>query len=302
MQQAHEPQKKSRGEVEPMRDIDQVTITDAVKRSFRGCKNERLSYLLDTFIEHLHDFTRETKLTQDEWMYVLNFLYDCGKISSPERHEFILLSDVLGWSALVDMINTKGGGTALSNLGPFYLRDAPKMELGAHLAGDREGVTVLVDGTVRDTRGHPLANATVDTWQADATGIYPLQSPEQNPMDLRGLLTTDEMGRYYYTTIMPKSYTVPHDGPVGALLEAGQRHAWRSKHLHYIVGAPKMRSIVTELFFEGDEFLESDAVFGVRRALICAVKRVPPDAELEYELERRPDVRVDFDFVLAPEE
>jgi hydroxyquinol 1,2-dioxygenase len=283
-----------------MRDINQVTITDAVKTSFRGCRNQRLSFLLDALIEHLHDFTRETNLTQDEWMYVLNFLYDCGKISSPERHEFILLSDVLGWSALVDMINTKGGGTELSNLGPFYLKDAPVMALGSDIAKEREGVIVLANGTVRDTLGHPLAGAEVDTWQADAAGMYPLQQPGQEPMDLRGRFTTDEGGRYYYTTVMPKSYTVPYDGPVGALLKAGDRHAWRSKHLHYIVGAPGMRSIVTEVFFEGDEYLESDAVFGVRRSLIARLQPVPVDAEIEYELERRPDARVDFDFVLSP--
>ncbi len=283
-----------------MRDINQMTITDAVKDSFRGRKNERFSFLLDKFIEHLHDFTRETNLTQDEWMYVLNFLYDCGKISSPERQEFILLSDVLGWSALVDMINTKGGGTELSNLGPFYLKDAPMLPLGVHLAKDRDGVVILASGTVRDTLGHPLGNAEIDTWQADASGMYPLQSPDEDPMDLRGRFMTDDKGRYYYTTIMPKSYTVPYDGPVGSLLRAGERHAWRSKHLHYIVGAPDMRAIVTELFFEGDEYIDSDAVFGVRRSLIGKVERVPADAAIEFELERRPDARIDYDFVLSP--
>lgn len=283
-----------------MRDINQMTITDAVKDSFRGRKNERFAFLLDKLIEHLHDFTRETNLTQDEWMYALNFMYDCGKISSPERHEFILLSDVLGWSALVDMINTKGGGTEMSNLGPFYLKDAPSMKLGSDLAKDREGVIILANGVVRDTLGNPLPGALVDTWQADGTGMYPIQEPGQNPMDLRGRFTTDEKGRYYYTTVMPKSYTVPYDGPVGKLLRAGERHSWRSKHLHYIIGAPRMRSIITELFFEGDEYIDSDAVFGVRRSLIGKVKRVPSDAKLEYELERRPDARIDFDFVLSP--
>ncbi len=283
-----------------MRDINQITITDAVKELFRGRSNERLSFLIDKLVEHLHDFTRETNLTQDEWIYALNFLYDCGQISSPERHEFILLSDVLGWSSLVDMINTKGGGTEMSNLGPFYLKDAPKMPLGTDLAKEREGVVLLANGTVRDTLGNPLPGAVIDTWQADGSGIYPIQEEGQDPMDLRGRFTTDENGRYYYTTVMPKSYTVPYDGPVGKLLRAGDRHAWRSKHLHYIIGAPHMRSIVTELFFDGDEYIGSDAVFGVRRSLICTVRRVAADAEIEYALERHPDARVDFDFVLSP--
>ncbi len=283
-----------------MRDTNQMTITDAVKESFHGRSNERLAFLIDKLIEHLHDFTRETNLTQDEWMHALTFLYNCGQISTPERHEFILLSDVLGWSALVDMINTKGGGTELSNLGPFYLKDAPEMPLGADLAKDREGVILLANGTVRDTLGNPLPGAILDTWQADGTGMYPIQNEGQDPMDLRGRFTTDDNGRYYYTTVMPKSYTVPYDGPVGKLLRAGDRHAWRSKHLHYIIGAPGMRSIVTELFFEGDEYIDSDAVFGVRRSLIGKVNRIPSGANLEFDVERRPDARIDFDFVLSP--
>jgi hydroxyquinol 1,2-dioxygenase len=281
-------------------DINQMTITDAVKASFRDKSNARFTLLLETFIDHLHDFTRETNLTQDEWIYILNFLYDCGQISTPERHEFILLSDVLGWSALVDMINTKGGGTELSNLGPFYLKDAPTKSLGADLAENRQGVIVLANGTVRDTLGNPLPGAVVDTWQADGTGMYPIQEKDQDPMDLRGVFTTDEKGRYYYTTVLPKSYTVPYDGPVGKLLTAGDRHPWRSKHFHYMVRAPKKRGIVTEVFFEGDEYIDSDAVFGVRESLIAKLKRVPADAEIEYELERRPDARMDFDFVLSP--
>ena len=207
---------------------------------------------------------------------------------------------MLGWSALVDMINTKGGGTELSNLGPFYLKDAPQMPLGADIAKDREGVIVLANGMVRDTLGNPLPGAVVDTWQADGSGMYPIQEPGQNPMDLRARFITDDGGRYYYTTVLPKPYTVPYDGPVGELLRAGNRHAWRSKHLHYLVGAPKMRSIVTEVFFEGDEYIDSDAVFGVRRSLIGKLRRVPADANPEYDLERRPDARIDFDFVLAP--
>lgn len=285
-----------------MRDINEMTVTDAVIKTFGDEGDERLLFILSKLIEHLHDFARETKLTQAEWIQGLNFLYDCGKISTPERHEFILLSDVLGLSAVVDMLSTKGGGTESSNLGPFYLDDAVKLPLGADIAKDREGVIVLANGIVRDTLGNPISHAIVDTWQADGAGMYPIQEADQDSYDLRGVFETDDEGRYYYTTVLPKPYTVPYDGPVGSLLKSTNRHAWRTAHLHYIIRADRMRPITTEVFFEGDDYLDSDAVFGVRKSLITKVKRVSSGEDFEYELERRPDARVDFDFVLAPAE
>ena len=283
-----------------MRELNEMTITDAVKESFKNRSNERLSLLIDKLIEHLHDYARETNLTHAEWMTALNFLYDCGKISTPERHEFILLSDVLGLSALVDMINTQGGGTPGSNLGPFYLDNAPKFALGKHLADGREGVVILVNGQVRNTMGQPIPGAVIDTWQADGEGMYPIQDPKQDKWDLRGIFTTDNDGRYYYTTVLPKSYTVPYDGPVGKLLTAADRHAWRTKHLHFILRTPGLHPITTKVFFENNEYLDSDTMFKIRKSLIAKTKRVPKDANLEFTLEHRPDARVDFDFVLAP--
>lgn len=286
-----------------MREINQFTLTDAVKQSFDTEEGSRFKFLLETFIDHLHDYTREVNLTHDEWMTMLDFLYDCGKISTPERQEFILLSDVIGLSALVDMINTRGGATEGSNLGPFYLDDAPVKELGADLAEGRDGVSILVHGIVRDTLGNPLPGAMLDTWQADSSGTYPIQEQErgQDKYDLRGKLTTDAQGRYYYTTVLPKPYTVPYDGPVGDLLRAGNRHAWRAAHLHYIIRAKGMRSITTEVFFENTEYVDNDAVFGVRKSLIAKVKPVRKDAQFDYPLARQPDAEVHYDFVLAPE-
>ena len=285
-----------------MRDVNQFTITEAVKKSFRTEPGSRFEQLLHGLIEHLHAFTREHQLTHAEWMRVLMFLYDCGKISTPERHEFILLSDVLGWSALVDMINTKGGATEGSNLGPFYLDAAPRKALGAHLAGGREGVAVLVHGKVTDSLHNPLPGAVVDTWQADATGTYPIQEQAQgqDKFDLRGVFETDDKGRYWYTTVLPKPYTVPYDGPVGELLRAGNRHAWRLAHFHFIVRAPGMASITTEVFFENMEYIDNDAVFGVRGSLIAKLK--PARAALvDLPVEVKPDAVVEFDFVLAPQ-
>jgi len=283
-----------------MRDINQFTITEAVKKSFATEEGSRFKFLLEKLIDHLHDYTRETNLSHDEWMRVLMFLYDCGQISTPERHEFILLSDVLGFSALVDMINTRGGATEGSNLGPFYLDNAPTMELGADLAGPRQGVSVLCHGIIRDTLGHPIPGAIVDTWQADGSGTYPIQEEGQDKYDLRGVFTADENGRYYYTTVLPKPYTVPYDGPVGELLRAGSRHAWRAPHLHYMLRAPGMRSIVTEVFFENTDYVDNDAVFGVRRSLIAKVAPYKAEAAGDMTLERRPDAMLKFDFVLAP--
>ncbi len=286
-----------------MRDINQFTITEAVKASFKTEPGSRFETLLQGMIEHLHDYVREVNMTHEEWMGVLNFLYDCGKISTPERHEFILLSDVLGFSALVDMINTRGGATEGSNLGPFYLDGAPTKPLGSDLSDGREGVTVLVHGKVTDSLHNPLPGAIVDTWQADATGAYPIQEQDQgqDKFDLRGVFTADENGRYYYTTVLPKPYTVPYDGPVGKLLTAGNRHAWRAAHLHYIVRAPGMSSITTEIFFENTEYIDNDAVFGVRRSLIAKLKPVKKGTELPFAVDKAPDAICEFDFVLAPE-
>lgn len=284
-----------------MRDINQFTITQSVKDSFRTEPGSRFEQLLHGLLEHLHDFTREHGVTHEEWMGTLNFLYDCGQISTPERHEFILLSDVLGWSALVDMINTKGGATEGSNLGPFYLDQAPEKPLGGDLADGRDGVSVLVYGKVTDSLHNPLPGATVDTWQADGSGTYPIQEPGQDKYDLRAKFTCDAEGRYYYTTVLPKPYTVPYDGPVGKLLRAGNRHAWRAAHLHYIVRAPGMSAITTEVFFENTEYLENDAVFGVRKSLIAKVLPARKVEELGLALDVTPDAMFEYDFVLAPE-
>ncbi|WP_439140371.1 dioxygenase [Roseicyclus sp.] len=283
-----------------MKDLNQYTITPAVKDSFKTVPGSRLEQLLQGLITHLHDFTREQNVTHEEWMATLNFLYDCGQISTPERHEFILLSDVLGWSALVDMINTKGGATEGSNLGPFYLDDAPTKALGADLSDDRSGVTVLMHGRVMDTLKNPLPGAQVDTWQADGAGTYPIQEQGQDKYDLRGKFTCDAGARYYYTTVLPKPYTVPYDGPVGQLLRAGNRHAWRAPHMHFIVTAPGMSGITTEVFFKNTDYIDNDAVFGVRGSLIAEIKPAKDLDKLGYTLDKTPDAVIEFDFVLAP--
>lgn len=287
-----------------MQDINEKTITQVVKNSFDTEPGSRFEKLLHGLLDHLHDYAREMNLTHEEWIGILDFLYDCGKISTPERHEYILLSDVLGFSAIVDIINSREGATEGSNLGPFYLKDAPAMELGSNIGEGREGTVIFAHGKVIDTLNNPIAGAVVDTWQADGLGTYPIQEQEkgQNKFDLRGVFSTDENGRYYYVTVMPEPYTVPGDGPVGKLLNAGNRHAWRSPHFHYIVRAPGMQTITTEVFFNNADYLDADAVFGVRKALIAKVTAVGDVNVPEFQTNERPDAVVEFDFVLAPED
>ena len=160
---------------------------------------------------------------------------------------------------------------------------------------------VLAYGKVTDTLHHPIAGATLDTWQADSSGTYPIQEEGQDKYDLRGVFTTNDKGEYYYTTVLPKPYTVPYDGPVGDLLRGGNRHAWRTAHLHYIVRARGMHGITTEIFFDNTEYIDNDAVFGVRKSLITKVEPVKEEDLAGMKLEKKPDAKVHFDFILAPQ-
>jgi protocatechuate 3,4-dioxygenase beta subunit len=200
------------------------------------------------------------------------------------------------------MVNTKGGATEGSNLGPFYLPDAPQKNLGDDLSDDRDGVTVLVHGKVTDTLKNPLPGAMIDTWQADAAGTYPIQEQAsgQDKYDLRGIFRTNDKGEYWYTTVLPKPYTVPYDGPVGKLLRAGNRHAWRAAHLHYIIRAEGMNAITTEVFFDNTEYIDNDAVFGVRKSLITKIEPAKKAADLNLPTQKTPDAVCKFDCVLAP--
>ena len=277
-------------------------LAAAVKESFQTEEGSRLKFLLESFIDHLHDYTREIGLTHEEWIGVLNFLYDCGKISTPERHEFILLSDVLGFSALVDMINTKGGATEGSNLGPFYLENAPRKSAGRrpvgrarrrHGAGPRQGDRYPAQPAARRDDRHLAGRRDRDLPDPGA-GAGPGQVRPARHLHRR------RQGRYWYTTVLPKPYTVPYDGPVGRLLRAGNRHAWRAAHLHFIIRAPGMQAITTEVFFDKTEYIDNDAVFGVRKSLIAAIEPARKAVDLGKPTQKTPDAVCKFDFVLAP--
>lgn len=251
-----------------MRTVTSDNLTDTFLGYFGEDTDPRLLEVMNSLAKHLHAFARETNLTHKEWEKGLDILRSAGNISSPERDEFVLLSDVLGLSSLVDMINSTEKGTSSSVLGPFHISNPPPMDMGADLKGSYGGDLVLVTGRVLDTSGNPISGATLDIWQTAPNGLYSSQDPEQDLMSFHALFTTGDDGCYSFTTVRPVVYQVPTDGPVGELLKATGRHPWRPSHLHYIIKANGFRSLVTEVFPDDDPYLDQDTVFGVREDLV----------------------------------
>ena len=255
-----------------MQDFDDATLTAAVHQSFAGAPDPRVRAVLGKLVSHLHAFVRDVDLTFDEWHTAIDFLTRTGHTSNATRQEFILLSDVLGVSMLVDAINHKdhAGTTETTVLGPFYAGEHRVTPHGADLAAGAPGERLWVDAGVTDIAGRPIAGATIDVWQADRDGHYDVQRPGYTPdaPALRARFITDAAGRFTFRTIVPCSYPVPTDGPVGELLAAGNRHAMRPAHIHFLLRAPGFEPLVTHVFVAGDRYLESDAVFGVKPSLV----------------------------------
>ena len=255
-------------------------------------------------VKHLHAFIRDIEPTEKEWGAAIDFLTRTGQKCDDKRQEFILLSDVLGVSMLVDAINHRstGGVTETTVTGPFHAKAFEK-DLGDNIAEGPEWETgdhTLVRGRVTDTNGNPIANAKLDVWQADDDGSYDLQSDEQPDTNLRGIFRTNENGEYWFRTIKPAEYPVPTDGPVGEILNATGRHPMRPAHIHYWVSAEGHEGIITHVFVEGDEYLESDAVFGVKDSLVAPFVPNTSEAEAEKHGFRVPFYELEFNFVLRP--
>jgi hydroxyquinol 1,2-dioxygenase len=254
-----------------MRNIDASTITAAVIARLANTDDPRLKQILTSLVTHLHDFAREVKLTEDEWMQGIQFLTATGHKCDAKRQEFILLSDTLGLSMLVVAMNhaKPAGATEATVFGPFHVDNAPVVEQGADLAGGAPGVPFFVEAHIRDLAGRPIAGAEVDVWQADDDGLYDVQRPELGDTHrARGVLHADAAGTVRFRTVAPTAYPVPTDGPVGRMLLASGRHPWRPAHLHFRIRAPGFVTLVTHIFRSGDPYLDSDAVFGVRSSLI----------------------------------
>ena len=274
-----------------MRNLNQDNITQAVIASFADAGTSRLQHIMTSLVQHLHAFARDVKLTEEEWAQGIDFLTKCGHITDLKRQEFILLSDVLGLSMLTVAMNTEKprGCTESTVFGPFHVEGAPRYELGDDIANGASGTPCLVRGTVRDISGNPIPQAVLDVWQSDEDGLYDVQHEGLNQAQARGVLTADREGTFFFRSILAVPYAIPHDGPVGRLLEATGRHPWRPAHLHFMIKAPGYETLVTHVFRDKSEYLDSDAVFGVRQSLICEWKE---QADGSYLLE--------FDFVLNP--
>jgi hydroxyquinol 1,2-dioxygenase len=285
-----------------MRNIDQTTITPAVLESLAGTRDPRLHAVLSALVRHLHDFAREVKLTEAEWMAGIEFLTATGQKCDDKRQEFILLSDVLGLSMLTVAQNhaKSSQATEATVFGPFHVADAPHFEQGDDISGGAVGEPLFVRATVRGRGGEPIADAEVDVWQADADGFYDVQRPELDAPQGRGVLRTDGEGRVSFRGVMPVAYPIPTDGPVGRLLEAAGRHPWRPAHVHFMISAPGYQRLTTHVFSDGDRWLDSDAVFGVRSSLIGDFKRHDAGISPDVSGQEAPFHTLDFDFVLEP--
>ena len=269
-------------------------LTGEVLRAYAPTPDPRLRELLAALIRHLHAFAAETGLTHREWLAGLEFLTAVGQMCDDQRQEFVLLSDVLGLSAMVDHVNAAPGATEPTVLGPFYRPGAPHRAAGEHIGRPQDGPPVLIRGRVTATTGAPVEGATLDVWQCSANGLYDTQDPDQPPFNLRGIFTTGEDGGYQFRTARPVSYPIPVDGPVGELLRAAGRSHWRASHVHAIVSAAGYEPVTTHIFDAENSYLRSDAVFGVRDSLIRPFRPAGPGDPDDVSFV------VDADFALSP--
>lgn len=288
-----------------MRDVTKDNLTDVFNSYMGPDVNPRLREVMSSLVTHLHAFAKDVNLTHPEWEQGISFLERAGEISNKERHEFVLLSDVLGLSSLVDMINTRPEGTSSSVLGPFHISGSPPLEIGGDMKGEFEGPVLIAQGIIKNVDGEAIEGASLDIWQTAPNGLYSSQDPDQETYSFHGIQTTGADGRYAFTSVKPVEYTVPTDGPVGDILNACGRHPWRPSHLHFIVKAEGYRPLVTEVFPADDPYLDQDTVFGVREDLVMSYQNMPAGSFPEgFVLSGSVDeayLKVDFDLTLVKE-
>ena len=258
--------------------------------------NPRLKEIMTSLVKHLHAFAKDINLTQEEWEFAIDYLTRTGQICSKERQEFILLSDALGFSMLVDAINNRrpAGATENTVFGPFHVEGAPELEMGAKITLDGKGDTCLFEGRILDLEGNPIEGARIDVWSDNSDGYYDVQQPGIQPKwNNRGVFITGPDGKYSFVGIKPVSYPIPDDGPVGQMLEALGRHPYRPAHMHFMIVADGFQKLVTHTFVGDDSYITSDAVFGVKNTLVAPYEKLE-GAETEWKSQ--------YDFVLVPNE
>jgi hydroxyquinol 1,2-dioxygenase len=283
-----------------MHHINEDTITGIVIARHAQAKDARLRDIMTGLVQHLHAFAREVELTEAEWFSGIKFLTDVGQITDEKRQEFILLSDTLGLSMLVTAMNQvkPNGCTESTVFGPFHVEGAPHYELGADLAAGAKGQACFVRGYVRDLAGKPVAGAEIQVWQADADGLYDVQYEDLETHRARGILRSASDGSFHFKSIVAEPYPIPHDGPVGRMLARLGRHPWRPAHLHFMITAPGYERLITHVFRNGDKYLDSDAVFGVRTSLIADWVEHAAGKTPDGQDSAAPYFTLDFDFTL----
>jgi hydroxyquinol 1,2-dioxygenase len=279
-------------------------ITAAVLARFAATPDPRLKQIMLALIKHLHAFVKDVELTEAEWFQAIEILTEAGKMCSDKRQEFILFSDTLGVSMVVDLLGHRKpeGATESTVFGPFHRLGSPDLPPGGNIAHrDTVGVATLVSGRVLDLDGKPIAGALLDVWQTQSNGLYDSQDENPNELHMRGKFRTDAEGRYLIRTVRPVNYPIPSDGPVGAMLKATGRHPMRPAHIHFVVMADGYEPVTTHIFDRIDPYLESDAVFAVKDSLICDFTRhEAPTPEAARIGIAGPVLTAEFDFALKP--
>jgi hydroxyquinol 1,2-dioxygenase len=283
-----------------MQPVTEDNITGLAVQRWATARDPRTAELMTALVRHLHDFAREVRLTESEWMAAMHWLTRTGQISDEKREEFILASDVLGLSMLVVQMNHRldPAATPATVLGPFHIEGSPELDFGADMSEGVPGTPLYLHGTVRDLEGNPVAGAVLDVWQADTEGAYESQIPDIDEARLRAKYTTREDGSYCVRTIAPRGYTIPMDGPVGDLISQTEISHFRPAHIHFLINVPGYEPLITHLFQEGADYLDSDVVFGTKQELVVAFEPRESGATPDGGKSTEPWIEARYDFVL----
>lgn len=281
--------------------VTEDNITDLAVQRWATARDPRLAEIMTALVRHLHDFAREVRLTEAEWMAAMQWLEATGQISDDKRKEFILASDVLGLSMLVVQQNNRleEKATPATVLGPFHIAGSPELEFGADMSDGLPGTPLYVSGTVRDLDGKPVGGAVLDVWQADTEGAYEAQL-DVDEARLRAKYTSREDGSYCVRTIAPRGYSIPVDGPVGELIERTEISHYRPAHVHFLLDVPGYEPLITHLFAAGAEYLDSDVVFGTKQELVVRFEQRDPGPTPDGGSSDEPWLEARYDFVLQP--